>query len=321
MNPGSVIHGYKINQKGIAKKINTIPEDLNDLQYYWFHLNATNKGIDDWFDNHLSIPAVARDMMVSNNTRPNIVKFDQGTLVTLRAVNFEENEEKEKFNAINIWISDKSIITVRHFKIMAIEDLVESFNEEEPFLNIGEFIVELIHHLQKRVTLVIRALEEQAEAIEEGILSKSIKDVRSDLILMRKKIVQVRRYIIPQRELLQQLAYDKFDFLQEESRLQMLYYYDKMVRLVEEIDIVRDHLMLSQEEVVNTQNDLMNKSMYRISIVSALFLPLGFITGLLGVNIAGMPGTDDPSAFTYLVYITLAYLIGTTGYFIWQKKL
>jgi zinc transporter len=41
----------------------------------------------------------------------------------------------------------------------------------------------------------------------------------------------------------------------------------------------------------------MNSRMYLVSIVAALFLPLGFVTGLLGVNVAGIPGTDYPFAF------------------------
>ncbi len=42
----------------------------------------------------------------------------------------------------------------------------------------------------------------------------------------------------------------------------------------------------------------MNKTMYVLSIVAAIFLPLGLLTGLLGINVAGIPGTENPTAFT-----------------------
>ena len=41
----------------------------------------------------------------------------------------------------------------------------------------------------------------------------------------------------------------------------------------------------------------MNSRMYLLTIVAALFLPLGFVTGLMGVNVAGIPGTEHPGAF------------------------
>jgi zinc transporter len=37
--------------------------------------------------------------------------------------------------------------------------------------------------------------------------------------------------------------------------------------------------------------------MYLLSIVAAIFLPLGLLTGLLGINVGGIPGTESPYAF------------------------
>jgi zinc transporter len=45
--------------------------------------------------------------------------------------------------------------------------------------------------------------------------------------------------------------------------------------------------------------------MYLLSIISAIFLPLGFFTGLLGVNVGGIPGTENPNAF----YIFSGFLV------------
>lgn len=38
--------------------------------------------------------------------------------------------------------------------------------------------------------------------------------------------------------------------------------------------------------------------MYVLSLVAAIFLPLGLLTGLLGINVGGIPGTESPWAFT-----------------------
>ncbi len=37
--------------------------------------------------------------------------------------------------------------------------------------------------------------------------------------------------------------------------------------------------------------------MYVLSVIAAIFLPLGFLTGLLGINVGGIPGADNPEAF------------------------
>lgn len=318
---GPVVYGYQINQKGHAIKINAKPTNLHNDEYYWFHLNASHKKTIEWFEANTDIPPIALEMMLSNNTRPNIVRFSNGYLITLRAVNSSEQSKIEDFNAINIWISNQQIITARNIKILAIEDIITGLDDNDGPNSLGSFLIELIHHLQKRINQVVRDIEEQTEDLEEKILSKDFKDLRLELRVLRKKIVQIRKYIVPQRELLQTLAHEKYDFINSDEMSSLIYYYDKMVRLVEELDITREHILLSQEEIVNTQNDLMNKSMYRISIISGLFLPLGFVTGLLGVNVGGIPGTTNPNSFLILSIISASYLLLSTLYFIWQKRL
>ena len=49
----------------------------------------------------------------------------------------------------------------------------------------------------------------------------------------------------------------------------------------------------------------LDRTMYVLSIVAAIFLPLGFLTGLLGINVGGMPGMDDPDAFWAVVALCL----------------
>jgi zinc transporter len=41
----------------------------------------------------------------------------------------------------------------------------------------------------------------------------------------------------------------------------------------------------------------MNKNTFLLSIIASVFLPLGLVTGLLGINVGGIPGAQDPWAF------------------------
>ena len=51
------------------------------------------------------------------------------------------------------------------------------------------------------------------------------------------------------------------------------------------------------DEVRNILTERLNKNMYALSVVAEIFLPLGFLTGLLGINIGGIPGAENPQAF------------------------
>ena len=62
----------------------------------------------------------------------------------------------------------------------------------------------------------------------------------------------------------------------------------------------------------------MNSRMYLLSIVAALFLPLGFVTGLLGVNVAGIPGTENSGAFIAVCLMLLA--LGLLQLWIFERR-
>lgn len=316
----AIVYGYHINEHNEVKEVNEIKDNMSKQGFNWFHINASHESARAWFNEHTDVPELVIEMMLSKNTRPNVYEYPNGTLVTLRAVNKAANHEIELLNAINIWVTDHMIITSRNQKIMAIEDIVSQYKREEGPLNQGDFIIELVQHLNMRLNAMVANIEEDIEDIEENILENNFRDVRQMLILQRKKIVKLRKYLLPQREALRLLSYEKYGFMNSESQQALKYYYDKLVRLVDDIDIMKEHILLNQEEVSNSQNDMMNKSMYIISVISGLFLPLGFITGLLGVNIGGMPWVDNKYAFIILAMISCIY-IGITGvYFLLRKK-
>lgn len=88
---------------------------------------------------------------------------------------------------------------------------------------------------------------------------------------------------------------------------------DTLLRYVEELDMARERSAVLADELNSVVAERMNRTMYVLSLVGTVFLPLGFITGLLGVNIAGIPGTQWPFAFATLV----ASMVALAAFEIW----
>jgi zinc transporter len=86
-----------------------------------------------------------------------------------------------------------------------------------------------------------------------------------------------------------------------------------LIRHLEDLDAIRERVAVTQEELQSRLAEQQNVRMYVLSIVAAIFLPLGFLTGLLGINVGGIPGADNPLAFGmfmgFLVLLLAAQLI------------
>jgi zinc transporter len=75
-----------------------------------------------------------------------------------------------------------------------------------------------------------------------------------------------------------------------------------------------------QEELQNLLAERMNRTMYVLSLVTVVFLPLGLLTGLLGINVGGIPGTENDRAFT-VVTVALVLLALVQLWFFRRRRL
>jgi zinc transporter len=83
---------------------------------------------------------------------------------------------------------------------------------------------------------------------------------------------------------------------------------DRVIRYIEDLEEVREHAAVVQDELANRLSEQMNRTMYLLSLVAAIMLPLGFLTGLLGINVGGIPGAESPLGFV-IVCVLLGLIV------------
>ncbi|MEX2367325.1 MAG: CorA family divalent cation transporter, partial [Pseudohongiellaceae bacterium] len=131
--------------------------------------------------------------------------------------------------------------------------------------------------------------------------------IRIQVSSLRRQAATTRRYLAPQRDALDALYRQAKNILDQDHVYEIHEQSDRIVRYVEDLDLVRERALVLQEELMNRIAQEQNARMYVLSIVAAVFLPISFLTGLFGMNVAGLPGVEDPEAF-----LIVAVLMGLT---------
>jgi len=116
----------------------------------------------------------------------------------------------------------------------------------------------------------------------------------------------MRRYLAPQRDALSRLLGEPIAWLEDIHRLRLRESADRIIRYIEDLDSARERAVVAQEELMGRLSEQMDNRMYVLSLVAAVFLPLGFLTGLLGINVGGIPGADYKNAFIVVSLILIA---------------
>ena len=262
----------------------------------WVHLRYRHKKARHWVLNS-GLNKVETDALLAQDTRPRAVIAGEGVLLALRGVNLNPNSAPEDMVAIRIYADKQRIISACDRELQSAKDVAELIIEGTGPTTTGDFIVAICEKLTTHKVEFIDKLEEQLSELEELVVSGNVKDLRTDIAELRRQTVALRRYLAPQKEAFSKLLAEQFILFNDPERLKMRETTDKLVRTLEDLDALRDRANVTQEELLSQQSEQLNKRLYFLSLVSAIFLPLGFLTGLLGVNIGGIPGADNTWAF------------------------
>jgi zinc transporter len=275
----------------------------------WQHLRYRNKKARHWVQNS-GLAKVEMDALLAQDTRPRAVIAGEGMLLALRGVNLNPNSAPEDMVAVRIYADKNRIISTCDRELQSVKDVAELILEGNGPTTTGDFIVAICERLTSRKVEFIDKLEDILSELEEQVVSGNVKDLRTDIAELRRQTVALRRYLAPQKEAYTKMISDQLSLFNDPERIKLRETNDKLIRTIEDLDALRDRANVTQEELLSQQSEQLNKRLYFLSLVSAIFLPLGFLTGLLGVNIGGIPGADNTWAFAAFcaILVTLVAL-------------
>jgi len=275
----------------------------------WIHLDFTKEETHRWLLQESGLDPVIAEALTADETRPRCESVDDGLLLSLRGVNSNPGSEPEDMVSVRLFCTGERIISTRRRQLLSIADLVQALEQGDGPRTTGELIAILSERLIERMVSVINELEERIDDMEESIIAESGQENRGNILDLRREIILLRRYIGPQRDAMNKLSSSDVAWLSKKNRLQLRASSDTITRHVEDLDSAKDRASVAYEELSNRLSEQMNSRMYVLSLVAGLFLPLGFLTGLLGINVGGIPLAEDPSGFIEVVVLLTLLVI------------
>ncbi|MDZ7751264.1 MAG: zinc transporter ZntB [Gammaproteobacteria bacterium] len=267
----------------------------------WVHLDYTDPAAARWLWEDSGLDEVAVEALLAEETRPRAVNHGAGLLVTLRGVNLNPGADPEDMVSIRLYVDEHRVISTRKRRLLSVEDMRGAMARGMGPTSSADLLVQLAEGLVGRMAEVISDIDDRVSELENDLDAADHRQLRPTIAGLRRQIIELRRYLAPQREALARLWAEKAGWLNDSNRLHLREIADRMTRYVEELDMDRERALLAQEYLANSLAEQMNNRMYVLSLAAAIFLPLSFITGLLGINVGGIPGTENPWAFLAVV--------------------
>lgn len=271
---------------------------LADDELAWVHLQADDPQTMLWLQTHLDyLGPQAMEALTAQETRPRALRIGEGALVNLRGVNTNREADPEDMVSIRMWLDPRRIVTLSLRPLRAVDEIRAAIGAGDGPQGPGAFLAMMVENLTGRIEDTTGQLDDHIDEMEETVLAASGEALRQKVLDARQSVIRLRRFLLPQRDALLQLSILRLSWIDEDTARRLTEEHDALVRSVEDLDAMRDRLAVIRDEIQSALSDRLNRNLYILSVISAVFLPLGFLTGLMGINLAGMPGADWAPAF------------------------
>jgi zinc transporter len=287
----------------------------------WLHFDIANRDARKWLEEDSGVPAFAAEALLAVETRPRTVVTDDGLLIVLRGVNTNPGEDPEDMVAVRVWMEPHRVVSTRRRRLLSVIDIANALAAGDGPETPGTLLAMLIDRLADRIGSFVDSIEDQLDTIEDEISTSPAGPIRSKLSQLRRQMASVRRFLAPQRDALDRLYRQQIDFVDEADAHTMREESDRITRYLEDLELARERAIVIQEELLSNMAQEQNTRMYVLSVVAAIFLPLTFITGILGMNVGGLPGVESDGGFLGSVVVMIVAAIGLLAYFRWKKWL
>ena len=289
----------------------------------WIHLDRAGNDSRQWLEDDSGIDPNVVIGLLAEATRPHFDTFNNGISMNLRGINMNEGAQPDDMVWVEMWAEPGRIVTTRHRHVNAIQQVKDSLNLEERAgpRTIGTLIVDIADGLVRNINISVELLESSIGDLESIVVAERGQDrqqqLRHDpeLPRLRRESIRMRRYLTPQLEVLSRLEVESSLPFSEVERSRLKVVNDRLVRIVEDLDAIRDRAYVIQDEISRAISERLERTMMILSVVAAVFLPLGLLTGLLGINTGGIPAAEQWWGFPAVVVILILFAIGEVWLF------
>jgi len=285
-----------------------------DAPFTWVHLDGREEGNLAWLRERSGIPRHAVSALTAVETRPRSEPIGAGELINMRGLGRTPEDDPDKLVSIRIWAERGRLISVSMRTLDAIEAVrgkVASGKVQDP----GDLVAAFALAITVTLDQEIAALGDEIDDCETTLHADHAYRMRRTVARVRSTAIAYRRFVVPQRHALEGMADLDADWLEDDDRLHLREAADRFARMAEELEAVRERAALMHEQLTDLRAEQIENRTLLLAIVAVVFLPLTFVTGLLGMNVEGIPGAHSPWAFAIVVLFCVLVAAAITYYF------
>ena len=315
MNPmyGSDLHGlvwgyrFAPNEPAVPVTLDSMverfaaPDSGRSGEFFWLHFSLSNVATQSWLQQHLTLPEGFYESLHSEVGTTRLEADAESLVAVLHDVLFDFKFDASAVATASLYISPRLLVSARLRPLRSVDQLRAAVRAGEVFRSPVNMLAHLLRDQASVLVEILRQATLRVDQIEDRLLAHRISASRAELGSLRRVLVRLQRLLAPEPAALFRLLNQPPEWIAKEDRQDLQRSAEEFSAAVSDTVALGERVKLIQEELVALVNEQTNHTLFVLTIVTVLALPINLVAGLFGMNVGSMPLAEHRHGFLVVV--------------------
>jgi zinc transporter len=287
--------------------------------FVWLHFNLTDNGALSWLRSHAGLGDDFYALLESASHATRIERSDESLVAVINDVHFDFSFEPSDISTLWISVEEHLVVTARRRPLRSIDKLRESVKAGHALGSSIELLEYLLHLQAEVLAEVIRGVTSKIDEIEDDLLSERPVRERRRLGGLRRLLVRLQRLLAPEPASLFRLLQHPPAWIATTDADELRQTSEEFSLVLRDMGMLQERIKLLQEESAALVNEGNNRSLYILTVVTVLALPINIVAGLMGMNVGGVPLAQHAHGF-WIVLSTVVSITALAGWIAFRHR-
>jgi zinc transporter len=278
-----------------------------DRAYMWLHFNLSHAPAERWLARHAGLSEVFYETLKDGLHSTRIERADDSLIAVINDVHFEFSFEPSDISTLWISVGPRLVVTARSQPLRSVDALRTAVKAGDAPKSSSELLEHLMREQADVLVKIVRDGTARIDSIEDELLAGRLDHKRARLGMLRRVLVRLQRLLAPEPAALFRLLQTPPHWMSESDSQQLRAASEEFSVVLRDMSALQERIKLLQEEIAANVNEDNNRSLFVLTVVTVLALPINITAGLFGMNVGGIPLAEHKHGFWILVGLVVTF--------------
>ncbi|RZI44418.1 magnesium transporter CorA [Herbaspirillum sp. HC18] len=288
--------------------------------FLWLHFNLSNAASEKWMRRHAVVPEEFFEALHEGSRSTRIELVEGKLLAVVNDVLHDFAFEPSDIATLWLSVSERVVVSARIKPLQSIESLRQSVQRGDTIRSTVELLVHLLRDQAEVLVRIVRKTVAQVDDIEDSLLADRPNHTRAKLGTLRRVLVRLQRLLAPEPAALFRLLQRPPAWIAETDLQELRQSTEEFSVVLNDMVSLQERIKLLQEEIAARVDEENGRSLYLLTTMTVLALPVNMVAGLFGMNVGGIPLASDQTGFWTIVAFTATVTVIAAWMLLMRQK-